>query len=250
MRLLWYYLWIAPYVLQGVLVLVMVRRKFYRQFPVFFAYTVFEVCQFAVLFAMDHSAAVSAEEYVRAYGWALAVSTALRFGIILEIFAHLSRNYPALNRLGRPLLRWLTVSLLATALGLAVYTVGNDANHPWWFAMYVLDRTASFLQCGLLLSLFMFSGYLGLSWRNYVFGIALGLGIFASVELAASAIRSQPGFAYNGFLDFFTMGIYHGCVLIWMFYLLVPERTPYRVAALPAHDLDSWNQELQRLLQQ
>jgi hypothetical protein len=48
-----------------------------------------------------------------------------------------------------------------------------------------------------------------------------------------------------------TMATYNGCVLIWIFYLVAPEREPQMtVNALPKYDLEIWNQELQRLLQQ
>jgi hypothetical protein len=41
------------------------------------------------------------------------------------------------------------------------------------------------------------------------------------------------------------------CVLIWFYYLLVPEKSSTKSAApLPEHSLDIWNRELERLLQQ
>jgi hypothetical protein len=117
--------------------------------------------------------------------------------------------------------------------------------------MHVLERTASILQCGLLVLIFALASFLNLSFRSYVFGIALGLGIFSSVELAASAIRAEIGSAYNGLLDYFIMATYHCCVLIWAFYLWVPERSSqYALKVLPQSDLDNWNKELQRLLKQ
>jgi len=46
------------------------------------------------------------------------------------------------------------------------------------------------------------------------------------------------------------MATYHCCVLIWMFYLMRPEREAQQAPkTLPKYDLDIWNQELQRLLQ-
>jgi hypothetical protein len=78
----------------------------------------------------------------------------------------------------------------------------------------------------------------------------LGLGTFASVQLATDAIRGFLGSSIAGTLDFATMATYHCCVLIWLFYLLAPEREARRLAGLPATDLQQWNQELQRLLQQ
>jgi hypothetical protein len=113
-----------------------------------------------------------------------------------------------------------------------------------------LDRTVSVLQCGLLISLFLFSRYFALSWRSQAFGIALGLGIFASVELAVSAVALHLGTFSNRTVILITMATYHCCVLIWMFYLLLPERTAYFTRReLPKQDLEVWNQELQRLLQ-
>lgn len=117
--------------------------------------------------------------------------------------------------------------------------------------MHVLDRAANILQCGLLIGLFLLSSYLGLSWRSYIFGIALGVGIIASVALAVSAIQSQVGYTYNVYLNYLTMVTYHCSVLIWMFYLLAPERSAqYTVKPTPEIDLESWNQELQRLIHQ
>jgi hypothetical protein len=245
-----YYLWIAPHLLLLVVAGALLRGRRYRQFPIFFAYIVFEAVQFAVLFAVTKSSTTSGSEYAVAYSAGLAGSTVLRFGIIYEIFNHLFRNYEALNRLGKPMFRWTTVGLLLAALTVSAYAGGNDFNH-FIYVVRVLDRTASIMQCGLMLGLFLFSAYLGLSWRSHVFGIALGLGIFASVELAASAFLSQTGYAYTTYVNYLTMGTYHGCVLIWAFYLLMPERSPqYTVRAVPEHDLEIWNQELQRLIHQ
>jgi hypothetical protein len=111
------------------------------------------------------------------------------------------------------------------------------------------------LQIGLLLALFAFSRYLGLSWRSYAFGIALGLGLFATVNLGTSAIRSQvepiaPNLSTD-VLSLVTEIGYACCLLVWIAYLMAPEQRPHAsVETLPDHDLEAWNQELRRLLQQ
>jgi hypothetical protein len=242
----WQYLLIAPRILLVVVLVVLVRRKLYRQFPIFFAYVVEEIVQSVMIWLIE-SPSTSQKEYAIAYSLAFAVSTAFRFGVLHEIFANIFRNYAGLHRFGTPLFRWLTVGLLSVAFVLAAFT-GAYADQLM-FVVHLFDRTASILQCGLLVGLFLFSSHLGLSWRSHVFGIALGLGIIASANLAASAIRSQTGATYYVALNYLVMVVYHFSVLLWIFYLFAPERS-YSPTALPQHDLETWNLELERLLKQ
>jgi hypothetical protein len=250
LRLLWYCLWVAPHVLQGIVLFAMVRRRLHRSFPMFFLYTAFEILQFGVLFAISRSDLHFGGGYVRVYSVGLALSTAIRFGVIHELFSHFFRRYPALDGAGRLLFHGATIALLLVAVGLAVSAPGRGANFLL-DATYALDRTVSVLQCGLLISLFLFSRYFVLSWRSDAFGIALGLGIFASVELATSAIWLHLGAFGNPAINLLTMATYNCCVLIWVFYLMAPVREPrYASKTLPEYDLEIWNQELRRLLQQ
>jgi hypothetical protein len=250
LRLLWYCLWVAPHALQGIILFAMLRRRLDRQFPMFFLYTAFEVLQFVVLFTISRSHFHFGPGYARAYSVGLALSTAIRFGVIYELFRHFFRRYPALGGAGALLFRGATIVLLLLAVGLAVSSPGSSADFLL-NATYALDRTVSILQCGLLISLFSFSRYFLLSWRSHAFGIALGLGIFATVELATSAVWLHLGTFGNPVINLVTMATYNGCVLIWIFYLVAPEREPQMtVNALPKYDLEIWNQELQRLLQQ
>jgi hypothetical protein len=248
--ILWHYLWIAPHVLLIGVMVGMWRAKLVRQFPVFFAYLVEEVLQFLVLYPMSLAPSISGATYLKFDAIALGLSTGLRFGVIHEIFAYAFRNYSSLGRFGKPVYRWATASLLMMgALG-AIFAGGSDPTRVLAI-LWVLSRTASFLQFGLLIILFAFSSYLGLSLRNQIFGIALGLGIFACVDLASAAIRAEFGTEHTTSLDYYTMAVYHLCVLVWLAYLWLPERvTQFAVKSVPEHDMDSWNKELQRLIQQ
>ena len=116
--------------------------------------------------------------------------------------------------------------------------------------VHVLNRAVGLVQSGLLVFLFLFCAYFRLSWRAYTYGIAVGLGIFASVDLATAALRVWVGTPAAGsyVLDFVTMATYHCCVLIWLVYMLVPEAASESVAEVPHHNLEQWNAEMQRLL--
>jgi hypothetical protein len=250
LRLLWYYLWIAPHVFQVGILFLMIRRRWYSQFPMFFLYTGFEILQFAVLFTISISHLYFGGGYLRVYAVGLTLSTATRFGVIHELFGHFFRRYPTLDRPGRFLFRFVILVLLLLAAGLSVSAPGKGTNFLL-NATYALDRTVSILQCGLLICLFVFSRYFVLSWRSPAIGIALGVGIFASVELATSAIWLHLGAFGNTTINLLTMATYHCCVLIWIFYLWSPEpKALYSSTGLPVYDLEMWNKELRRLLHQ
>lgn len=244
------YLIIAPHLLLGVVLFLLVRRRLLREFPLFSLYIVSEFVQFLVLFMLLRLPSVSAKLYADGYSIGLAVSTALRFGVLYELSTHILRQSLAVKGVAGPILRWTGALLLLVGALLAAYAGGNHF-HPLMFEVNILDRTASILQCGLLCALLVFSAYLRLPWRSYTFGIALGLGLLASVELANAATRTYVGYAYSTYLDYLTMSTYHVCVLIWICYLWAPERVPAQNAGkLPEHDLEAWNRELQRLIQQ
>jgi hypothetical protein len=246
--LLWHYLWIAPHVLQVVIAVVMIRRKLYREFPIFLTYTITDVVQSTVLFVMDHSPSISGRQYWEAYFCCTVVCIALRFAVIREIFFHVFRPYPGLKDMSWVIFQGSALVLLLAGVAMVVYAPGNGAN-PLLSGVHVLDQTVGLMQCGLLALLILFSSYFRLSWRSQVFGIAAGLGIFASVDLATAAMRVWIGAAAANYVfDFVTMATYHCCVLIWLGYLLLPESSRRVVKELPENDLEQWNTELQRLL--
>jgi NADH:ubiquinone oxidoreductase subunit K len=239
------YLWLAPAVLQiGVLGL-MAGRKLYRRFPFFTLYNIESVLGVAVLFSM-YLAHVSGRIWARTYFLDTALYTALRLAVLYEIYAHVFDNYAALKRLGKPIFRGALLLLLAIALVAATQTHQRGPDFAM-YALHVLEQTASVLQVGLLLVLFLFSAYIGLSWRNYVFGMALGLGIYASVKLAAAALQASFVASGNQYINLVVMGSFHFAVLVWLFYLLAPEPVLNRAIGIPDHNLELWNKELQRL---
>lgn len=258
LRLFWYYLWIVPHAFQAVVLFLMIQRGWRRQFPMFFLYGVSEIAQFAVLFGISLSYLPFSHEYFRLYSVSLALSAAIRFAVIQELFGYFFQRYPTLIRPGKLLLRVSIVLLLLVSVGLAALAPGSNIDFLS-HTTYVFDRTAAILQAGLLVLLFSFSRYFVLSWRSQAFGIALGFGIFAGVDLATSALRVY-GIISQTLFDFINMGTYHCCVLIWIFYLAIAHdnsnddsdgsRGPRVLSELPAHDLDVWNRELESLLHQ
>jgi len=243
------FLWITPHALLGVLAVVLCKRRLYREFPVFFTYVFYEIAEFILLFAL-YFIPGAGKQYAYAYCGTLLLSIALRFGVIDEVSKDLFRESQFLKVAARRSLQCITGLLLVMGVLLAVYAPG-DNSAKWYAGIFVVNRGAAMVQCGLLLSLLLFSRFLGLSWRRSAFGIALGLGILTSVDLAFSALRAEFASEVGAeFLDLLITGTYLVCVSIWIGYLLAPELEPASVAAVPHEEVETWNRELQQLLKQ
>ncbi len=145
------------------------------------------------------------------------------FGVIDEVSKDLFREYEFLKMAARRSLQGVTGLLLAVAVVLAVCAPG-DNNVRWIAGLSVINRGAAMVQCGLLLSLLLFSRFLGLSWRRPTFGIALGIGVLTSVELAIRAVRTEfSSEVWMPYLDLLGTGSFLICVSIWIGFLLAPE---------------------------
>src|SRR5271154_5346746 len=108
LRMLWYYLWIAPHVLDGLILFLLVRRGLQRQFPMFSLYIGFEIWQFGVLLTASRTSLHFGPAYFHLYSVGLVLSIAIRFAVIREVFGRLLAPYPALTGPGKSLLRGAT----------------------------------------------------------------------------------------------------------------------------------------------
>lgn len=105
------------------------------------------------------------------------------------------------------------------------------------------------VQCGLLLSLLLFSRFVGVSWRRPAFGIALGLALLTSVDLAASALRVEfSSDVSRGILNLVVTGASLVCVSIWLRYLVAPEPEPASITVVSRDEAETWNRELRQWL--
>jgi len=240
-----YYFWIAPHAFLVAVPVLMFLRRLHRKFPLFFVYTLYETLGFMLRFAAYTIGHGLGGLYRYVFLVTVAGSTALRFGIIQEIFDNVFRDYPRLMGVARTSMRWITGILSVSAVWLALHS-SAVVSDSLLAGIMLLNRSVVIIQAGLLLFLFLFSRMFGLSWRNYTFGIALGCGIFASTEiagwtlgLAAATERSKD------LLNLLPTGSYHVSVLVWLGYLVAAEK-PVGAATYPAPEIDQWSGELER----
>jgi hypothetical protein len=90
---------------------------------------------------------------------------------------------------------------------------------PWMLAILTAQRCVRIIQVGMVLFLLFFARYLGVSRRQYSFGVALGFGVFALVEL--SVVASWVGDHLNNLsMGLVNMTAYNCTLLIWLVYTL------------------------------
>ena len=113
--------------------------------------------------------------------------------------------------------------------------------NPLVHALTTLQRSVRIVQLGLILFLLLFSSFLGVSRKQVSFGISLGFGLFAGVELMLYALNSG-GFVKLNHLNLINMSTYNLAILVWLGYSL--SRKAVRVAAVNHLQTQRWEQGL------
>ena len=249
--LLWDYLWLAPYVLELGLALLLWRRGTWRRFPFFFSYLVFAGIEGITLFGLDVTPRVTWQTWWGAFWVGTIVEALLKFGVIAELLHDLLGPWPALANAGRNLVTGAGVLLVLVAAVAAAFTA-PDNTHWLISGSHTLMQTIYITDAGLILWVFLLAAYFHIPWERIRFGIALGFGAVWCEHLAAWAALSSNGLKVRPeLLDLLNMATYHLAVLIWCYYLLVPHAASGKSALpLPENNLADWNRELERLLQQ
>jgi hypothetical protein len=236
-RILYYALWIAHPVLQTVIAIAMFRRGQHREFKFFFAYIVTQIMTFAVVFP-TYRYYYPAAFYV---SWiSTAISVALGFMVIHEAFLDVFRPFHTLRDLGTVLFKWAGLVMLLVAGVVSVSTSSAD-NLAWVQAIMTAQRCVRIIQVGMVLFLLFFAHYLGVSRRQHSFGIALGFGTFAVVELALIASWAGDHLG-NTAMNLINMIAYNATLLIWLGYTLA--KSPARGAASTLLRPQRWEQSL------
>ena len=135
-------------------------------------------------------------QFFYSYWLCSAVSLAVGFKIIHEIFLDVFRPYHTLKDLGSVLFRWGALVMLLVAIVVAASTPASTEG-PLVQSVLTVQRCVRVIQVGLVLFLLVFSRYLGVNWKQHSFGIALGFGIAAFVELLVVGLHTagylRPG---------------------------------------------------------
>lgn len=240
--------WVAALLLQAALAGVLIAKKLWRRFPFFFSYCllnfVLGLGLFVVFRLNPHG-----RLYMYAYWMKEALGLLLGFALLYEIFRHLFAPYLALRRLARQIFQGAVALLIL--LGWVVWYAQplGESNHLQ-ASFFLVEQVTRILEVGLLFSLFLFTSAFGLHWRQYVFGIALGLGVFTAVELVAVTMRLQFGLTAGSIFNMCRSVSFNASLLIWIGYILAPDMVASPAEMPKRAQLEQWNRAVMELIYQ
>jgi len=242
LRLIDYVIWLSAPTLQLGVIVAMYRRGLQRDYPYFFNYAILQVLGDTILFIM-HKGPYAL--YYYSYWVNSALCAVVSFAVLYEIFQNAFRPYEALRDLSVILFRWSALVILLVAVMWALNSGNSAENGAITNTILLAERSVRLMQCGLVFFLLLFSEYLGISRRNLLFGVALGFGLFASVNMLVAVGLSHlavRGVISRSALSLINSAAYNISILIWLGYALL---APSRSSALAAMRSKDWNSALE-----
>jgi hypothetical protein len=238
-------IWLATVAAQICVAVILMRKRLYRECPMFAAYTAVHLARAGVLLALHFSG--RSNEYFYVF-WAMEpITEALAFGVIYELFSNLLKPYEGILEVSRLLWNWCLAILFLLAVGYSAYA-NAEGKMPYIAGMLAFEQGVHIVQAGLIIFLFLFSSALAITWRDQAFGIALGFGINASVDLAVSATLVFRGPTAGDIYVILRPLSYLCTTILWTAYLI--SASPVRrTALLPADtNLERWNKAVLRVI--
>jgi hypothetical protein len=197
-------------------------RRLYRRLPLFFLYATFTL---VMTLSLQVTRRASPLAYFYSY-WAFeVVSWALGLAAIQEVMQHMFEPYSSIRRLVLLLFRWGAALLIAIAL-LAAFSAPTGESDRLMAGILALERGVLIVKVGLLSLLFSLAGFLRLRWPQHALGIALGFGIYCTVELVIITTRAHAGMAMQSAFFWIKPLAFVVALLCWLAYLALPARAP------------------------
>jgi hypothetical protein len=219
-------LWLITFLEQLVLLGILIGRKRVVRFPFFTTYIAFVIAQTVINFGVYRFA--SKGVYFWVY-WSLAlVDVMAQLGVVYEMAREVLRPTGTWSRDARVIFLILgsVGAVLAAGLSFAVNPKATSGLFAWTVR---LDLFASLLIAELVIAMFLAASRVGLHWRNWVMGLAEGLGLWVGLSLCVETAHSYFGWTrqYATFDELVTVAymvaLARWCVSFWR---TEPERKP------------------------
>jgi hypothetical protein len=230
----------------GMLIFFLLRNKAARQFGYLVALLCVRFACSAICLPLLYFCARGIEKhlayqiYFYVYWTSYALEAILSLLVIYSIFKLAMAPLKGLQTLGMLVFRWVAAISVAVAIGVAL--TPHLSGLKFMVAMITqLQQTSSILTLCLLLFVCFAIRPMGLSFRSRIFGVSLGLGFLATINLVNSAWIAHYADMYSLFsvINAVAVGL---TLLTWSAYFAFPE-PKRRIIVLPTTSpFLRWNQ--------
>jgi hypothetical protein len=233
-------------ILCGLLIYFLVRSKAVRQFYYLFALLCVRLGCSLICLPLLYFCARGIEKhlayqvYFYVYWASYAIEAILSLLVIYSIFKLAMAPLKGLQTLGMLVFRWVAAISVAVAIGVAV--TPHLSGIKFMVAMVTqLQQTSSILTLCMLLFVCFAIRPMGLSYNSRIFGVSLGLGVLATVNLVNAAWLTHSPNMYStiSLINALAVGL---SLLMWSAYFAFPE-PKRRIIVLPTTSpFLRWNQ--------
>jgi len=203
--------------LQAVLCLLLLIRRTYREFPIFFSFTTLSVAATVVLWAVSKNANV----YFVTYWVNELLAVILAFLALQEALRSVFRNF-----LGIFWFRALFPIIGIIMIGIAIartLLLPRAAHSILTVTLFTLEIGVGLLQFAIFAIFVILIRFFHMHWRQRAFGIVLGFGIVSGGTLVAYLLRSEFGTKFDRVISIAPPMAYIIGVAIWMATFLKSE---------------------------
>jgi hypothetical protein len=203
--------------LETFLCLLLITRRTYREFPIFFGYTALSVIVTVALWGASKNTTFYSDIY-----WASeALSVVLAFLALNEALRSVFRNF-----LGMRWFRWLFPGIgivMVSAAILRILLLPRPAFSLFTTTIIGLEIAVGFLQFGIFSLFIILVRLFHLRWRQHAAGIVFGYGVSAAGSLVAFLLRSEFGTKFDPLVRIAPPIAYIIGVAIWLATFLKAE---------------------------
>jgi hypothetical protein len=233
-------------ILCGMLIFFLVRNKVARQFAFLVALLCVRFACSAICLPLLYFCSRGIEKhlayqiYFYIYWTSYALEAIFSLLVIYSIFKLAMAPLKGLQTLGMLVFRWVAAISVAVAIGVAL--TPHLSGIKFMVAMITqLQQTSSILTLCLLLFVCFAIRPMGLSYRSRIFGVSLGLGFLATINLVNSAWIAHYASIYSLFSVINAVAVAL-TLLTWSAYFAFPE-PKRRIIVLPTTSpFLRWNQ--------
>jgi hypothetical protein len=181
-------LWLLGVALEAVIVLLLLKRRIARMFPVFFIFCVWNLASDLASRFVQTRYGYSSRTYFQFFVAEKAIDTLTLLAVLVELTWSVVRPYRA--SLSRSFIVKIAIGVLVVASIVWPFTGTADLRIPSeWVLEFRIQQTSDTLRILFFLGLAAMSQLLAIGWRNRELQIATGLGFYSLMSLGATLLH-------------------------------------------------------------